>query len=66
MTTVHRAVHYRVHLDLAVNLQDQKEMQRNKSRHSDTAWLGVGLERPVFTATDCVAVAPAQPSQVAR
>lgn len=46
MTTVHRCVHYGVHPHLAVNFRDLKEMQWNKSRHSDTDWLGVGLERP--------------------
>ena len=45
MTTVHSALHDLVHLDLAMNVQDHREMQWNKSRHSHTGWLGVGLER---------------------
>jgi len=60
MTTVHRPVQYLVHLNLAVNFHQVNEIHSDKSQHSDAKWLGVGLERPVFTATKCVAVAPAQ------
>lgn len=45
---VHHAVHCRVHLDLALSFHNHKEMQVNKTRHSDAEWPGVGLERPRF------------------
>lgn len=46
ITTVHRAVHFFVHLHLKANSLRQNEMHSEKSRPSHTAWLGVGLERP--------------------
>jgi len=46
ITTVHCTVHCFVHVSLTANPQKQREMHSEKSRHSDTKWLGVGLERP--------------------
>ena len=60
MTTVHRAVHSPVHPKLMANFQKADEMRADKSQNSDAAWLGVGWSDAVFTATKCVAVAPAQ------
>jgi len=66
MTSVHRCVHYWVHRHLAVNFRDQKEMQWNKSRHSDTDWLGVGLERPRFLCHEMCGGRSSPTTKVAR
>ena len=44
MSTVHCAVHRFLHPNLTVTFQNQKEMHSDKSRRSDGAWLGIGLE----------------------